>query len=217
MSPTSVSVHSPCRESWSMMTPQSAGIRRCDRCNTGVHDFTCATLEEFNDARERVVGKFCGRFATDENGNILWATRWSKAEIIRAFVFSLLVCFNTSLFAFHDKQFEHSILEVQNELAIPTGEKAQIYVKIWKWKYPVHEKNVKITVNDQIAILAITDKRGRLVFELPAKMKVTKISFEIEDIGTQEYITDDYAADVSKTLIRIRFKRRFVSIGCPSF
>jgi hypothetical protein len=203
--PTTFSIPKPCSVEWSDMDNLDAKRRYCRNCASQVHDFTKSSFDEFEEVQSRYGEKVCGIYTTDDTGLIIWSQRMSKQQLIRAFLLAIVFCFNTTLFSFADKNIGIELADFTEQYVATVGGKSTFYVKVLDHKRPVSEVNVVITVNGNISITGMTDKQGRLTFELPDKMMVESIKFEVEGqlATTQEVGT--YAYDACKKLYKLKF------------
>jgi hypothetical protein len=214
--PTTFSIPKPCSVEWSDMDDLGAKRRYCDHCASQVHDFRKSSFDEFEEVQSRYQEKVCGIYTTDDTGLIIWSQRMSKQQLIRAFLLAIVFCFNTTLFSFADRDFATQLSNFTEEYVATVGGKSTFYVKVLDHKRPEPEVNVVITVNGNISINGITDKQGRLTFELPDKMMVESIKFEVEG---QVNVTEEvgaYAYKACKKLYKIKFhhfKRNYRNVG----
>ncbi len=200
-----LSIPKPCAIAWENMDSLDAKRKYCDHCASQVHDFTRASFDEFEEVQSRYQEKVCGIYTTDDTGLIIWSQRMSKQQLIRAFLLALVFCFNTSLFSFADKNTGIELADFTEQYAATVGGKSTFYVKVLNYKKPASEVNVLITVNGNISISGLTDKQGRLTFELPDKMMVESIQFKVEGQLATTQEVGSYAYDACKKLYKLKF------------
>jgi hypothetical protein len=203
--PANFSIPKPCSVLWEDMDNLDVKRRYCSNCASQVHDFTKSSFDEFEEVQSRYGEKVCGIYTTDDTGLIIWSQRMSKQQLVRAFLLAIVFCFNSTLFSFADRNFATQLSNFTEQYVATVGGKSTFYVKVLDHKRPESEVNIVITVNGNISITGMTDKQGRLTFELPDKMMIESIKFEVEG---QKAVTQDvaaYAYEASRKLYKLKF------------
>ncbi|TWW00588.1 hypothetical protein [Chitinophaga pinensis] len=109
-----ISIPTPCHESWSDMTPVEKG-RFCESCQKAVTDFTVMSDQQIIDFLKTHPGNHCGRFLPDQLNTPIQALSQERHRFIPAAVFAGF----TSLLALFTQQSKAAAKEKQVTMQFP--------------------------------------------------------------------------------------------------
>ena len=207
----------PCASRWSDMTRESHSHRFCSSCEKKVFDFTRSTQEEFDAVRQKEGDQLCGRFYTDEQGTILFEAKRTGRRWQKIFLLALLLNFHQTMFSNVNMEYLHALNEKLVHLSKPNSEKVTLYGIAKMGRSRMSDATVRITVGKSISILTTTDDRGRFTFELAPTLSIDTLLIQVNKQRPVSFVLNESAAEASKRIYKLKFGRRFVSVGCPSF
>jgi hypothetical protein len=182
-----------------------------------VVDFTRSTEAQFMEQYAQKKDALCGRFLTEANGEIVFRKSSAMGRFQKIFLFALLFHFHQVLISRDDLGHFGAWKTRMEQRFSASKNVSTFYGTVKAGRERLDSVEVKITVNHAFTIQTTTDHRGRFTFELAPDFMVDTLQFQVGRRSELTFIVNELAEEASKRIYKLTYRRRFVTIGCPSF